>query len=63
MVTQWKVLNFIEQRQVQKERFSAKLWSIDITGYNEEGLKWLGQTHLGPLFCQNRLLFIVNTLE
>ena len=42
------------------EGFSAKLWSIDITGYNEkEGLKLklMPQTHLGPLFYLNRVVF------
>ena len=43
------------------EGFSAKLWSIDITGYNERRLKTelMLQTHLGPHFYQNKGVFYV----
>ena len=44
------------------EGFSAKLWSIDITGYNERRLstqKLMLQTHLGPHYYQSKVNFYV----
>ena len=39
MVTKWKSIGFMGSPKLeQKEGFSAKLWSIDITGYNERRL-------------------------
>ena len=36
LVTQWKSFDILEKQTNSKgEGFSAKLWSIDLTGYNE----------------------------
>ena len=36
MGTKWRVLIFYRETKIERrERVSAKLWSIDLTGYNE----------------------------
>ena len=54
---------FIERPKpdLRVKSFSASLWSIDITGYNEENLrqKQMPQTHLGPLYYQSKGIFNV----
>ena len=45
------------------EGFSATLWSIDITGYNERNLqpKLMLLTHLGPHYQSEGIFYVIKT--
>ena len=54
MVSKWKSFNFYRETKTDDkgEGFSAKLWSIDLTGYNERLVtpQQMLQTHHGHLY-------------
>ena len=56
-----RVLIFYRETETDSkgEGFSAKLWSIDLTGYNERLIETEtdGSDPSGPLCCQSRLFF------